>query len=480
MTAGGARVVVDTRPLAIVVLARSSRYFGFLTIAAIFWAMISWPTPPGLTEAGQRTLAIFVVSLLLWVSQLLPLAITSLFVLAALPLSGVMSSKEAYSLFGNEAVFFIMGAFFLAAAIVKSGLSSRVALLFLRRFGADDRRLILGLLLAPAFMAFWMPEHAVAAMMFPISLEIVNSLDLRPRRSRFGKAVFVAAAYGAIIGGVATFLGGARNPLAIGILKQSTGVTIGFFEWMVAVVPLVIFLLIVAYFLIIKFFVSERSDVSGAVRALEARMRELGVVSAQERVIAAIVLAAILAWMFLGKTMGLANIAILAVVFLFMFKLVTWKDIEDYVNWGVILMYGGAIALGFAMDATRAAAWVADSTILARQPTPLMLILVIAVTAILLTEGISNAAVVAILMPLGISVARNYGIDPKVITLAIAVPSGLAYMLPMSTPPNAIAYSSGFVDVRDMVKIGSILALTTIVAFMVLARFYWPLIGLEF
>ncbi len=480
MTSGGARVVVDTRPLAIVVLARSSRYFGFLAVAAIFWAIISWPTPPGLTEAGQRTLAIFVASLLLWVSQLLPLAITSLFVLAALPLSGVMSSKEAYSLFGNEAVFFIMGAFFLAAAIVKSGLSSRVALLFLRRFGTDDRRLILGLLLAPAFMAFWMPEHAVAAMMFPISLEIVNSLDIRPRRSRFGKAVFVAAAYGAIIGGVATFLGGARNPLAIGILKQTTGVTIGFFEWMVAVVPLVIFLLIVAYFLIIRFFVSEITDVSGAVKALESRMRELGVISAQERVIAAIVLAAILAWMFLGKTMGLANIAILAVVFLFMFKLVTWKDIEDYVNWGVILMYGGAIALGFAMDATRAAAWVADSTILARQPTPLMLILVIAVTAILLTEGISNAAVVAILMPLGISVARNYGIDPKVITLAIAVPSGLAYMLPMSTPPNAIAYSSGFVDVRDMVKIGSILALTTIVAFMFLARFYWPLIGLEF
>jgi len=246
------------------------------------------------------------------------------------------------------------------------------------------------------------------------------------------------------------------------------------------VVPLVIFLLFVAYFLIVRFFASEISDVSGAVRALESRTRELGIVSAQEKVIAAIVLTAILAWIFLGNTMGLANIAILAVVFLFMFKLVTWKDIEDYVNWGVILMYGGAIALGFAMDSTRAAAWVADSTILSRNLAPLTLILVITVTTILLTEGISNAAVVAILMPLGISVARNYGIDPKVITLAIAVPSGLAYMLPMSTPPNAIAYSSGFIDIRDMVKIGSILAVITVVAFMVLARFYWPLIGLEF
>ncbi len=465
--------------MVVVLAARSARYLGFLAIAAIFWGIVSWPTPAGLTEPGKLALAIFVVCLLLWISQLLPLAITSLFALAALPLTGVMSSQEAFALFGNEAVFFIMGAFILAAAMVKSGLSSRVALLFLRRFGTSDRRLILGLLLAPAFMAFWMPEHAVAAIMFPICLEIVNSLKLRPRRSVFGKAVFVAAAYGAIIGGVATFLGGARNPLAIGILKQSTGITIGFFEWMTAVVPLVLFLLLVAYFLILKLFVSEISDVSGAVSALEARTRELGVVSGQEKMISTIVLAAILSWIFLGNAMGLANIAIVAVVFLFVFKLVSWKDIEDYVNWGVILMYGGAIALGFAMDSTQAAAWVADSTILSRQLTPLALILVIAVTAILLTEGISNAAVVAILMPLGLSIARKYGLDPKVITLAIAVPSGLAYMLPMSTPPNAIAYSSGFIGIRDMVKIGSVLALTTVVSFMVLVRFYWPLLGLD-
>lgn len=464
----------------IVVLARSARFLGFVGVALVFWRIASWPTPAGMTHEGQMALAVFTASLLLWVSQLLPLAITSLLALVALPLAGVMSSAEAYSLFGNEAVFFIMGAFILAAALVKSGLSSRVALFFLRRFGASDRRLVLGLLVVPAFLAFWMPEHAVAAMMFPISLEIVNGLNLRPRKSEFGKAVFVAAAYGALIGGVATFLGGARNPLAIGILRQATGVTIGFLEWMLAVVPTVLVMLVVAYFLILRFFKSEITDVSEAGRILEDRIKKLGILSFEERLIGLIVLAAIVSWITIGGTVGLANIAIVAVVFLFIFKLVSWKDIEDYVNWGVILMYGGAIALGFAMDSTQTAAWVADRTILSWSLTPTVLIVVVVVTTILLTEGISNAAVVAVLMPLGISVARTYGIDPKVLTFAIAVPSGLAYMLPMSTPPNAIAYSSGFVGIRDMVKIGSLLSIITVIVFMAMAKFYWPLIGLNF
>ena len=475
-----ARVKVDARPLGIVVLSRSARIFAFIAIALLFWAIVSWPTPKGLTPIGQRALAIFVVSLILWVSQLLPLAITSLFAIVALPMMGVMDKAKAYSLFGNEAVFFIMGAFILAAAMVKSGLSSRVALFFLKRFGGGARQLILGLLLVPAFMAFWMPEHAVAAMLFPITLEIIHSLELRPGQSAFAKSVFLAAAYGAIIGGVATFLGGARNPLAIAILRQTTGQSIGFLEWMVAVVPTVLILLVVAYFLILYFFKSEITDISRASAVLEARIKELGKPTVEERMIGLIMLIAIVCWITIGKAVGLANIAITAVVLMFVFKLVSWKDIEDYVNWGVILMYGGAIALGFGVESTNAAGWVAKSTVLSWSLSPLMLITIIVTLSIFLTEGISNAAVVAILLPLGITVANSFGIDPKVMTLAVAVPSGMAYMLPMGTPANAIAFSSGFIKVKDMVKIGFILNIISIIVFMVVAKVYWPLLGLKF
>jgi solute carrier family 13 (sodium-dependent dicarboxylate transporter), member 2/3/5 len=474
------RVIVDTRPLSVVVLARSARLFAFAGIALMFWFMTSLPTPDGLTVQGQRALAIFVVALVLWVSQLLPLAITSLFALVALPLAGVMDKGQAYSLFGNEAVFFIMGAFILAAAMVKSGLSSRVALVFLRRFGGGVRQLVLGLLLVPAFLSFWMPEHAVAAMMFPITLEIVNGLKLRAGQSVFAKSAFIAAAYGAIIGGVATFLGGARNPLAIGILRETTGLSIGFFEWMVAVVPTVLVMLVIAYFLILRFFKSEITDVSKAAEALEGRIKSLGRLSLEEKMIGLIVGTAIFLWITAGTQLGLANIAIMAVVFLFIFKLVTWKDIEDYVNWGVILMYGGAIALGFAMSSTGSAAWVADSTILSWSLTPILLIILVAFLAVFLTEGISNVAVVALLLPLGITVAGSFGMDPRVMALVVAVPSGLAYMLPMGTPPNAIAFSSGFVGIRDMVKIGVILNFLSLAVFVIMARIYWPYLGLNF
>lgn len=474
------RVVVDTRSLGMVVLSRSSRYLAFLLIALIMWAFMVLPAPAGLSEAGMRALGVFLVALILWVTQLLPLAITSLFALVALPLFGIMDKAKAYSLFGNEAVFFIMGAFILAAAMVKSGLSSRVALVFLRRFGGSQRSLLLGLLLVPAFLSFWMPEHAVAAMIFPISLEIVNSLKLRPGVSSFAKAIFLSAAYGAIIGGVATFLGGARNPLAIGILNEATGQTIGFFEWMIAVVPMVIILLAIAYFLILAMIKSEKVDVSKTAEVLQARISAMGRISFEERFIGVIVLTAIFFWVTMGKTIGLANIAIVAVVALFVFRLVSWKDIEDYVNWGVILMYGGAIALGFAMESTKTAQWVAESTVLTWSISATVLVLIIVTLSIFLTEGISNAAVVAILMPLGISVARSFHIDPRVITLVVAVPSGLAYMLPMGTPANAIAFSSGFLPIKDMVKIGFILNVISIIVFMLVAKLYWPFLGLGF
>ena len=476
-----ARVVVDTRPIGVVLLSRSARFMAFIAVGLLFWLMVSWPTPEGLTPTGQKALAIFVTSLILWVSQLLPLAITSLFAIVSLPLMGVMDKAKAYSLFGNEAVFFIMGAFILAAAMVKSGLSSRVALFFLKRFGGGSpRRLILGLLLVPAFLAFWMPEHAVAAMLFPITLEIIHSLDLRPGQSVFAKSVFLAAAYGAIIGGIATLLGGARNPLAIGILRQTTGLSIGFFEWMVAVVPTVLILLVIAYFLILYFFRGEITDVGRAASVLEARIKQLGRPSLEERLIGLIMLTAIAFWITVGSTVGLANIAISAVVALFVFKLVSWKDIEDYVNWGVILMYGGAIALGFAIESTKTAAWVAESTVLSWSLSPFLLLLIVVALSIFLTEGISNAAVVAILLPLGISAAKSFGIDPKVMTFAVAVPSGLAYMLPMGTPANAIAYSSGFIKVKDMVKIGFILNIVSIIVFLIVAKVFWPLLGLKF
>lgn len=470
---------VDARPFWVVMLSKIYRPAVFLFVIVLFIAVNMMPTPSGLSEEGQRAIAVFLVCLVLWVTSLIPLQITSLLAIILLPLLGIMDNKKAYSLFGNEAVFFILGAFILAAAMMTSGLSTRLALAVLNRFGKTPKTLLLATFLFPAFLSFLMSEHAVAAMMFPIILEIAKSLKLSPVDSNYGKAIFLAPTWGVIIGGVATFLGGARNPLAVGILMETTGKSIGFFEWIIAVVPTVLIMLVVAFFLLIKFYKPEIDDIGSAREVLEHKNRELGKLSRNEKGVAILMIVTIFCWVFYGKEIGLANIAISAVVITFVFRLVKWKNVEQYVNWGIILMYGGAIALGFGIEKSGAAQWAASMTISKFVTSPFFVIIIFSSLSLILTEGMSNAAVVAILMPVGISLAKSFNIDPKIITIIIAVPSGLAFCLPMGTPANAIAYSSGYIKLRDLILPGAILGIISLLVFLLMAKFYWPMLGLK-
>ncbi|MFI5366731.1 MAG: SLC13 family permease, partial [Candidatus Binatia bacterium] len=188
--------VVDTRPLSVILLSRSRKTV-FLAIGGLlYWWTAAMPLPSGLTREGQKALAAFALCVFYWVFNVLPLMITSLLAIILLPLTGVMQSNQAYALFGNEAVFFILGAFILAACLMKSGLSTRIALSILHRFGTTPRTLLLTIFLLNAVMAFFMSEHAVAAMTFPIVVEIVSVLNLPRRRSNYARGLFLAMAWG--------------------------------------------------------------------------------------------------------------------------------------------------------------------------------------------------------------------------------------------------------------------------------------------
>lgn len=452
----------------------------FLISAAIFILIFNIPTPAGLTVEGQKALAIFFVAILLWVTNALPLMITSLMVVILLPLSKVLSSRESYALFGNEAIFFILGAFILASGIMRSGLSTRLALIALRNFGRSSNSLLVGFLCLPAVLSFWMSEHAVAAMMFPIVLEVVEALKLTPRQSRYGKALFLAMAWGCIIGGVATFLGGARAPLAVGILQKATGLSIGFLPWALAAFPTVILMLGTAYLVLTKFFKPEKQDIQEALTALKKKQLRLKHITLRELSLGLLMFITIFFWIFYGEKLGLANIAIAAVVVAFVFKLLDWKEVEQDVNWGIFLMYGGAICLGFAMEQSGAAQWLADRTLGLMVQSKWGFIGAISFVSLFLTEAISNTAVVALMMPLSLGFAQEIGIDFRIVTLAMTIPSGLAFILPTGTPATAIAYSSGFMRLRDMVIAGMILKLIGWLIFMLSIYFYWPLLGLKF
>ncbi len=472
-------VIVDRRPLWIILILRSLRPLFFITLGLFFWLLVSTTPPQGLSPEGLRAIAIFIVALALWVTNALPLAITSLFALVSVPFFGVLGTKEAYSLFGNQAVFFILGAFILATAMMQSGLSSRIALFILERFGDTPSRLLLSIFLLSAMLSFIMSEHAVAAMLFPISLEIAKSLNLTPRRSNFGKLLFLSLAWGCVIGGVATFLGGARVPLAVGILKETSGVSIDFIEYTMGVIPTVILMLGMGFFILKRVFPIDIDNIGEARDVLQKKNKGLGKIGYREYMIGAILAVTIALWIFLGERLGLANIALWAVVVLFILKLVRWKDVEEYVNWGIILMYGGAITLGSALERSGAAAWVIKTTIGHWHLPALLMIAAISLVSLILTEGMSNSAVIAVLMPLVVGISREFHVDPKAITFSIAVPAGLAFSLPMATPVNAIIASSGYLRIRDMVKVGVIASLLAWIIFNVTVWIYWPVIGLK-
>ena len=472
-------VVIDTRPLWIILLARS-RPIGLLLVGALlFWWVITAAPPQGLSVSGQKALAVFCLCVFYWVFDVIPLMITSLLAIILIPLSGVMTSSQAYALFGNEAVFFILGAFILAACFMKSGLSTRIALTVLRRFGTTPRTLLISVLVLNAVMAFFMSEHAVAAMNFPIIVEITAVLRLSPRRSSYAKALFLAMAWGSTIGGVATLLGGGRAPLALGILKEATGKSFGFVEWSAAILPLVLILLVVTYAIIVWFFPIDIANVQAADDVLDQKRMALGRMRYNERAIGLVMLATFATWVIGGEEFGLANIALAAVVVLFVFQLVTWREVERYVNWGVILMYGGAICLGAAINKSGAAAWIAQVTISRWATSGTTVILMLSFLAILLTEAMSNSAVVALLMPVSLGIAGEFHMDPRVMALAVAVPAGLATTLPIGTPANAIAYSSGYLSIRDMVVPGALLGVASWLVFNLVANWYWPLLGLN-
>jgi sodium-dependent dicarboxylate transporter 2/3/5 len=376
-------------------------------------------------------------------------------------------------------VFFILGVFILAACLMKSRLSTRVALAVLRRFGRTPRTLLLSIYLLNALMSFFMSEHAVAAMNFPVIMEIVSVLRLGKLRSNYAKALLLAMAWGTTIGGVATLLGGARAPLALGMVKEATGQTFTFAEWAVASLPITAGMLLVGWVVITRFFSIDVTSIRAADALLEEKALALGRMSVKEKAISVVMVATLAGWILGGEEFGLGNVAIGAVVALFVLDLVKWEDVEGYVSWGILVMYGGAIALGAATNSSGAAAWLSQNTISRWSSSGPAAVGIISALSIVLTELMSNSAVVAMIMPVTLGVAHDFAMDPRVMALVVAVPAGLGFTMPIGTPANAIAYSSGHLRMRDMMIPGAILAVSSWVVFNLVARFFWPLLGIS-
>ncbi len=437
---------------------------------------------------AQNALAIFVLCMGLWLTNLIPLASTGLLAVALLPLLGVVDAKQAFAYFGNSAVFFIISVFLLSAAMIRTGLSKRLTLLMLQRFDKRPGLLVVGVTGSSTFLALWMPAYAVAAMMFPIILEIADSLELPRGESGYARKLLFGLAWGTVIGSCGTLLGGARAPLAIELLRDTyrdadggAAYPISFLQWMGVSMPLVVVMTALAMAALLWVFPSEVNDITRATRMLNVRVKALGRMSRRERRLALLMLVTIACWISLGTRLDVAVIAVIAAVGLAVFRIVTWQETQEYMNWGVVVMYGGAIALGAALKDTHAMLWVAQQVLPDQELHPMFLLVLMAVLTLVMSCAISNTAAVAVLLPVGYALCdvAQPAVHPLAMTYAVAIASGLAFPLPISSPSLAICFASGHYPLRDVPKYGipfTLLAIGVVIAWMLL---YWPAIGLS-
>ena len=470
-------IIVDRRPMALVILDRLRREILLTLFFAVFFFLISLEGPVDLSREGYKVLCVFFLCVSLWTTNLIPLSITSLLAIAMIPMMGIMNASDVYSFFGNKAVFFILGVFILSAAMIACGLSTRLSIWVIDNWGANPSRLLMAVYFLSAFSSCFMSEHAVAAMMFPIVLEIVNTLGLRKEDSVFGKGMFFALAWGCIIGGTATVFGGGRVLLGVEILEKTThNASIGILEYTKLSFPLVFILLICGWIVLKLFFSPDITDIEPVHQVLQKKLKSMGAVTIKEKGIACVMILTLIAWFCFSEDIGIANIALIAIVLLFVLNLISWKMVEEHVNWSIILMYGGAICLGEVMSQSGAALWLAKHAF-EGTASPIIFLLLVAILSTVLTNFMSNSAVIAVLLPPALSMSDTYGISPSMVAMTVILTSNFAFMLPIGTPASAVAYSSRFISIGEMVRTGSLLSLLGMVAFATLLFFYWPLLG---
>ncbi|NUQ82458.1 MAG: DASS family sodium-coupled anion symporter [Bacteroidetes bacterium] len=439
------------------------KILGFSLLALAGLPMVLFHDQAGMDYQSAGALYILALAVYLWISSLIPHGITALLILVLVPVLNIMPLNQTLAAFGNTAVFFLLGVFIMVAAVIDSGLARRISLLFLKSSENTLGKVYVSIYTGCLFMSFLMPEHAVAAIFFPIVLEISKLLGEKTGNRPMGMLLFMGMAWGAVVGGIGTLLGGARASLAIEFLKDMTGKTVTFWDHASVGVPVALILgvvvLVVFPFMIRGISLRHKLD-PGVIHAMR---RNLGPMSFREKRVAVIFAAVILLWMVAGAWLHLATVSLLGAVLMFVARGVEWKKVDELVNWNVILMYGGAIVLGYVLNHTQAGSLLLKVFPDSWLNSEITMVLIFAVVTITLTEFMSNAAALTIVLPIVLTAAIQHNLDVMIIFYSITLISGLAFVFPMSSPPNAIAFSSGTFTVNDMVVKGIIVSIISLI-----------------
>ena len=421
-------------------------------VAALAVALLIWIQPLGLQPQAHAVLAIMFFAGVLWFTEALPLWVTALMVPPLLVIFAGSAPKDVYTPFFDPIIALLFGGFVLARALQKHGLDTRIAYTFVGLFGNKPKNFLLGMMLATAFLSFWISNTASTLLMIPIGLAALTATGLAPLKSGYARTVVLGIGYAATIGGVGTLIGTPPNLIAARFLGDA-GIQVGFLDWVVHAMPPVIVMLFLSWFVLTRMFRPEIKT----VKAPEMKDRRL--TGKQKTVLAVFVITALL-WV-TDSFHGIHNsvVAMLPVAAFYMLNILDSSDLPK-IGWNALILVGGGLTLGSAIHSTGLDVFIASllNGFIAGQPT-FLLFLLVSLFSIGFTAFVANTAGAAILIPIIISLSNALGLDPRAMAILVGITVSFDFIVPVGTPPNAIAYSTGYIRVKDMIKAGIVLSL---------------------
>ncbi len=430
----------------------------------------------GMSVAAWHTLGLALWMATWWISEATPVSVTAFIPLIVAPIVGIAPIKVTTASYAHPLIFLFLGGFFISIAMERWNLHKRIALKAMSLVSTKPSHQIGGLMLVTAFLSMWMSNTATAVMMLPIALSIIEMVrqkqsndDGKVKEDNFSKPMLLAIAFSASIGGLATLIGTPPNALMAAYLSDSYNIEIGFAQWMIVGVPLSAVLLVMCWFILTRvcYQVNEGGQVD-TTSMFKAKLKELGAMSKAEKLVLFFFGLAALGWIFrplIAKATGLAisdtGIAMFVALMLFIvpvdskkdIRILSWDDTKK-LPWGVLLLFGGGLALAGLIKKSGLAAYIATQLEATSTFPVIGAILIVTITILFLTEVTSNTATAASFLPLLGPIAVTLTDGPMMLVIPAALAASCAFMMPVATPPNAIVFSSGKLRISDMARAG--------------------------
>ncbi|MGM0759029.1 MAG: SLC13 family permease [Thermodesulfobacteriota bacterium] len=468
----------------------------------LFFLLYLMPAPEGMSAEAQAVLASTAWIATWWICESIPIPATSLLPVVLFPLTGAMATSKVTPSYANHLVFLFMGGFMIALAMEKWNLHKRIALAIIMLIGGGPKRIILGFMVATAFLSMWISNTATTMMMTPIGLAVILQFAVLIQREglnvnvglgrfAFGSALMLGIAYSASIGGVATLIGTPPNAVFAGVVKEMYGQEIGFGTWMLYGVPLAAISLLFCWYYLTNFaFKITFNKLPGGQKLIADEMQKLGPMGKEETRVLIVFVAVALLWLTRGfllsgmfPGMSDATIGILGAMVLFAWPvdlkkgkfLLDWGAMKN-LPWGILILFGGGFAVAGGFSSSGLAEWIATRLAVLETAPMLLIVLCVVSLGIFLTEITSNTATSTMLMPIMASMALAMGLHPYALMVTAGLACSFAFMLPVATPPNAIVFGSGYISIPQMARAGIFMNIFGIALITLFTLYYLPLI----